>query len=172
MKNIFYYDMIIGKLGITDNGKEILEIGVAESDLAGISTGHEKQSAFQNNYIINETPLIKKAYAQLSEYFKGERKVFDLPLKLEGTEFQKKVWKALIDIPYGETRTYKQIAETIGCPKGCRAVGNANNKNNIMIVISCHRVIGSNGDLVGYASGLDIKRKLLQIEGTNKCKIE
>jgi len=158
VKNVFYYDSIIGKLEIIDNGKEILEISALDS---------EPTLEQNSGYNLYESELIKRAYLQLSEYLSGKREVFDLPLKLEGTEFQKKVWKALTDIPYGETRTYKQIAENIGCPKGCRAVGNANNKNKIMIVVPCHRVIGVNGDLVGYASGLERKSKLLEIEGIN-----
>ena len=114
--------------------------------------------------IIQETNLIKEAYRQLSEYLEGKRKVFDLPYKIQGTEFQKRVWKALCDIPYGETRSYKQIAEAIGNPKAVRAVGMANNKNPLLVVVPCHRVIGANGQLVGYASGLEKKRLLLQLE--------
>jgi methylated-DNA-[protein]-cysteine S-methyltransferase len=117
--------------------------------------------------IIKETNLIKEAYRQFSEYLEGERKVFDLPFKMQGTEFQKRVWKALCDIPYGETRSYKQIAEAIGNPKAVRAVGMANNKNPLLVVVPCHRVIGANGQLVGYASGLEKKRFLLQLENPN-----
>ena len=142
VKNLFYYDTIIGRLKIIDDGKEILEIGVVKEKLA---------CDHLNEYNLYESQLIKIAYLQLSEYFSGKRKIFDLPLKFEGTEFQKKVWKILMDIPYGERKTYKQIAESVGCPKGCRAAGNANNKNKIMIVVPCHRVIGASGDLVGYA---------------------
>ena len=111
-----------------------------------------------------ETPLIKEAYKQLSEYLKGERKCFDLPFNPRGTEFQRQVWKALCDIPYGETRSYKQIAEAIGNPKAVRAVGMANNRNPLLIVIPCHRVIGSNGKLVGYGAGIAMKEYLLKLE--------
>ena len=111
-----------------------------------------------------ETTLIKEAYFQLTEYLKGERKTFDLPLNPHGTEFQKRVWKALCEIPYGETRTYKQIAEAIGNPKAVRAVGMANNRNPLLIVVPCHRVIGADGKLVGYAAGLDKKAFLLRLE--------
>ena len=117
--------------------------------------------------IIKETNLIKEAYRQFSEYLEGERKVFDLPFKMQGTEFQKRVWKALCDIPYGVTRSYKQIAQAIGNPKAVRAVGMANNKNPLLVVVPCHRVIGANGQLVGYASGLEKKRFLLQLENPN-----
>ena len=114
--------------------------------------------------IKQETPLINEAYRQLSEYLLGERKRFDLPLKPQGTVFQQQVWKALCDIPYGETRSYKQIAEAIGNPKAVRAVGMANNRNPLLIVVPCHRVIGANGKLVGYGAGIDKKEFLLKLE--------
>lgn len=113
---------------------------------------------------LQETPFLKEAYRQISEYLIGERKEFDLSLRMKGTDFQKKVWKALLDIPYGETRSYKQIAEAIGSPKGMRAVGMANNRNPLLIVVPCHRVIGANGTLVGYGEGLEMKEFLLRLE--------
>lgn len=112
----------------------------------------------------NESALLAKVSMQLDEYFRGARKNFDLPLNPAGTEFQRKVWDALLAIPYGETRTYREIAEAAGCPRGFRAVGMANNKNPIAIIIPCHRVIGSNGKLVGYAGGLGRKEALLALE--------
>ena len=111
------------------------------------------------------TPLLQEACRQLSEYFAGTRKTFSLPLAPAGTDFQKKAWRALCTIPYGQTRTYKDMAIAIGCPKGFRAVGLANNKNPIAILIPCHRVIGANGKLVGYAGGLHLKKFLLELEG-------
>ena len=114
--------------------------------------------------IEQETPLIKDAYRQLSEYLKGERKGFDLPLLIKGTTFQQQVWKALLEIPYGETRSYKQIAVAIGNPKAVRAVGMANNRNPLLIVVPCHRVIGANGKLVGYGAGIEKKEFLLKLE--------
>jgi len=114
--------------------------------------------------VLRETPLLKRAGKQLMEYLAGERKEFDLPLALEGTEFQQAVWKALLSIPYGQTRSYSQIAASIGNPKACRAVGMANNRNPVAIIVPCHRVIGADGRLVGYGSGLDIKEKLLNLE--------
>ena len=111
-----------------------------------------------------KTALTEKACAQLDEYFTGKRKTFDLPYKLTGTDFQLKVWGALINIPYGETRSYKEIAAAIGSPNASRAIGGANNKNPIAIVIPCHRVIGSNGKLIGYAGGIDMKTALLELE--------
>jgi O-6-methylguanine DNA methyltransferase len=102
---------------------------------------------------------------QLKEYFAGERKQFTFDLDLRGTDFQLACWRALLDIPYGETRTYADIARAVGTPNGFRAVGMANNRNPIAIVVPCHRVIASNGTLCGYGGGLDIKRKLLELEG-------
>lgn len=111
-----------------------------------------------------DTETLKETAKQLEEYFLGKRKKFDLQIRNQGTEFMQKVWNELEKIPYGETRTYKQIAEKIGSPNAVRAVGMANHRNNIPIIIPCHRVIGSNGKLIGYALGLDIKKKLLELE--------
>lgn len=119
------------------------------------------------NEYVDDNSILNKAKQQINEYFLGKRKVFDLPIKFNGTEFQKSVWNSLLKIPYGETRSYKDIAKDIGNAKACRAVGMANNKNSIIIVVPCHRVIGSNGKLVGYACGLDIKKKLLELEANN-----
>jgi methylated-DNA-[protein]-cysteine S-methyltransferase len=112
----------------------------------------------------SETPLIKKAAKQFNEYFNKDRQNFDLPLILHGTDFQVKVWKALQKIPYGETRSYGELAAMIGNPKACRAVGMANNRNPISIIIPCHRVIGHDGSLTGYGGGLKLKQKLLNLE--------
>ena len=110
-------------------------------------------------------PVLIAAERQLAEYFAGERKRFDLPLDFNGTEFQKQVWSALLTIPFGETRSYAEIARMIGRPAACRAVGAANGKNPISIVAPCHRVIGANGTLTGFAGGLKAKEYLLQLEG-------
>ena len=109
-------------------------------------------------------PILLETQKQLSEYFEGQRKIFDLPLNFEGTEFQQKVWQALLTIPFGETRSYKDIAEQIGNVKAVRAVGAANGKNPISIIAPCHRVVGANGKLVGFAGGLDNKDILLKLE--------
>lgn len=111
-----------------------------------------------------QSALSDMAYNQVREYLRGERKFFDFPLELQGTDFQKKVWNALCQIPYGETRTYKQIAEAVDSPKACRAVGMANNKNPIIIAVPCHRVIGTNGKLIGYAGSIHMKKALLELE--------
>lgn len=108
--------------------------------------------------------LTEEAFKQLEEFFKKERKTFDLPLKIKGTPFQEKVWRALMEIPYGEMRTYGEIAEKIGCPKGARAVGSANHNNPLWIVVPCHRVVGKDGKLTGYAGGTEMKKTLLRLE--------
>ena len=108
------------------------------------------------------------AKGQLEEYFAGTRREFSVPLDMEGTDFQKKVWRALMDIPYGEVRSYSDIAEKVGSPKAARAVGMANHVNPIPIIVPCHRVIGKNGKHVGYAGGLDMKAWLLEMETGRK----
>jgi methylated-DNA-[protein]-cysteine S-methyltransferase len=116
--------------------------------------------------VVSEThPVLLEAERQLKEYFDGRRKAFDLKLDFNGTEFQRKVWAALLTIPYGETRSYAQIARQIGRPDAVRAVGAANGRNPISIVAPCHRVIGSTGKLTGFAGGLETKAFLLALEG-------
>lgn len=112
----------------------------------------------------DDFPLLQQTAQQLDEYFDGTRKIFELPLHFIGTEFQQKVWHALLTIPYGETRSYLQIAQQIGNEKSVRAVGAANGKNPISIIAPCHRVIGASGKLTGFAGGLEAKAFLLQLE--------
>lgn len=109
--------------------------------------------------------VLLKAVSQLQEYFKKERKTFNLPLKLEGTDFQKKCWNALLEIPCGEVCSYEHIAERVGNKKAVRAVGGANHNNPVAIIVPCHRVIGKDGSLTGYGGGLDVKEFLLKLEG-------
>jgi methylated-DNA-[protein]-cysteine S-methyltransferase len=111
-----------------------------------------------------DSVVLKEAERQLAEYFAGERTEFDLPLAAEGTPFQRRVWSALCDIPYGETISYGELARRVGQPSAARAVGLANGRNPISIVVPCHRVIGSSGKLVGYGGGLDRKQRLLELE--------
>jgi methylated-DNA-[protein]-cysteine S-methyltransferase len=118
--------------------------------------------------LAHATPLLQETIRQLVAYFAGTRRSFDLPLSPQGTPFQLRTWQALREIPYGDTRTYRQIAEAIGCPKGARAVGLANNRNPVAILTPCHRVIGSDGRLVGYAGGLQTKEWLLTLERANR----
>lgn len=147
----------IGIITIKEKNNKIIELQL-NSNLVQPIKENEK---------IKETPLLVEAEKQLIEYFNKTRTKFDLPLAPQGTDFMKRVWKELIQIPYGETRTYKQIAQKIGNEKASRAVGMANNKNPIPIIIPCHRVIGANNKLVGYALGLDKKEFLLDLEKSN-----
>lgn len=126
---------------------------------AGPAPGREESLPPLHNH-----SLLQLAATQLAEYFAGRRKKFDLPLKPAGTPFQQKVWEALCAIPYGETRSYREIAEAVASPLAFRAVGMANHKNPIAIIIPCHRVIGANGTLTGYAGGLAYKQALLALE--------
>ena len=151
MKKAFFYKTKIGKIGIAENGNAITNIFFGNT-------------VVPKEFKEEETPLLKEGIKQLEEYFEGKRIEFDIPLETEGTEFERTVWNALLKIPYGQTRTYKQIAEQIDRPKASRAVGRANGLNPISIFIPCHRVIGSNGKLTGYAGGLELKKRLLNIE--------
>ena len=147
----FEYETILGRVVIVETNDHITRIS----------------PAFDTNCLQEErteTPLIREAYRQIQKYFAGELYEFSLPLAPMGTDFMQSVWRALREIPYGETVSYKDIAVKVGNPKAVRAVGMANNRNPIAIVIPCHRVIGSDGQLVGYRSGLENKRKLLELE--------
>jgi len=126
----------------------------------------KKKIEVSDDWVENEE-FFREISGQLEAYFSGKLKSFDVKLAAEGTEFQKSVWKALCEIPYGETRTYKDIAVSIGKPKAYRAVGLANNRNPIAIIVPCHRVIGTDGKLTGYAGGLDVKEFLLKLEENN-----
>ncbi|ETA80509.1 methylated-DNA--[protein]-cysteine S-methyltransferase [Youngiibacter fragilis] len=154
MKNAFNYETEIGLIGIMEENGYITDIVFGSEVPEGAVTG--------------ETMMIRKAFDQIEEYLSGKRKVFGLPLLVEGTKFQEKVWNELLKIPYGETRTYGQVAEAVGKPKAVRAVGAANNRNALPIIIPCHRVVGSKGGLTGYSGGLEAKRKLLEIEEKNR----
>lgn len=154
MENIYFYETIIGLIGIKENGTHITEIYFGKDEIP-------------NNIDLKESSLIKETINQLEEYFSGKRKSFDIPFEPKGTEFQKSVWNELLKIPYGETCSYGEIAKRIGNPKASRAIGMANNRNPISIIIPCHRVIGASGKLVGYGGGLDIKEILLNLEKEN-----
>ena len=143
------------------SGEEALTIAEADGKITHVLFGACEEAG-------ERTPLLDEAVRQLKEYFAGERLEFNLPLNPEGTEFQQKVWKALTGIPYGETRSYGEIARAIGREKACRAVGMANHNNPISIIIPCHRVVGADGSLTGYGGGLDKKRFLLKLEGLER----
>lgn len=152
MENYTTMKTPIGRLIIKENSRAVTVVRVTQEK--------EEVSKVQEK----ETPLLRETKKQLQEYFNGQRKSFDLPLQPEGTSFQQRVWHALRQIPYGETRSYKELADMIGNPKACRAVGGANNKNPILILTPCHRVIGTDGSLTGFAAGLSAKKYLLELE--------
>lgn len=122
-------------------------------------------------FLVDTSAVLEQAKKQLEDYFACRRKAFDIPLRLVGTDFQQQVWEALLGIPYGETVSYKDIALRVGNPEGVRAVAQAVGANGIAIFIPCHRVVGSNHSLTGFAGGLEAKRMLLEIENKNKTKI-
>ncbi len=144
-----------------------LQLVCSDKGIVGILWENEKAGRVlftHNNTAPRSHPLLLEAEQQLTEYFAHKRTCFDLPLDFIGSEFNKKVWNALLTIPYGETRSYGAIAQQIGAPKASRAVGLANSKNPISIIAPCHRVIGANGKLTGFAGGLDAKALLLNLE--------
>ena len=147
------FDSPIGRLEICEEEGKIIRIEIISSE---------------EDFAENETALLTEAKHQLSEYFFGKRREFDLPLEFSGTEFQKAVWGELIKIPYGKTKTYGEIAKAIGKPDAARAVGGACNKNRILIAVPCHRIIGKNGNLTGFACGIDKKILLLSHEAGGK----
>jgi methylated-DNA-[protein]-cysteine S-methyltransferase len=143
-----------------------LTLVATDDGLAGILWENDRPRRVRLNVEAedNSHPVLIEAERQLREYFAGDRKAFALPLDLAGTEFQRKVWSALLTIPFGETRSYGQIARQIGQPGAVRAVGAANGRNPVSIVAPCHRVIGATGKLTGFAGGLDVKARLLALE--------
>ena len=122
------------------------------------------KTSLQADFIEEKTEITEQAILQLNEYFKGERTVFDIPLRLAGSEFQQKVWQALLQIPFGKTATYLGLSNKLQNPKAIRAVAAANGANAISIMVPCHRIIGSSGELIGYAGGLKAKQQLLELE--------
>lgn len=152
MKKASIYETPVGSMGIAEEDGRITHVFFGSS-------------VRPKEYQREETPVIRECAKQLQEYFAGERRDFDLPLNPEGTAFEREVWEALRTIPYGELRTYGQMAAQLGRPTASRAVGRANGLNPIAILIPCHRVIGANGKLTGYAGGLEMKERLLTLEG-------
>ena len=144
----------------------VLKLVATDTALVAVLWENEDPKRVRLAELIENTqhPILLETQKQLNEYFAGQRQKFDVPLDFEGTEFQQKVWQALLTIPFGETRSYKDIAEQIGNVKAVRAVGAANGKNPISIIAPCHRVVGANGKLVGFAGGLENKDVLLKLE--------
>jgi len=146
-----FVETTIGRIGIAEEGGFLTHLFF-----------HNKKSPAEA--VEQSTPLLRKVAKELKEYLLGKRREFDIPLKLSGTDFQLSVWHALQTIPYGETRSYREIAEQIGNGKACRAVGGANHWNPIAIIVPCHRVIGADGSLTGFGGGLVLKQQLLDLE--------
>jgi len=142
----------IGCIGLAERDGVLVELALKAAPMA---------------HSLPEPETIRRTFVQIEEYLAGKRKSFDVPLYAEGTPFMRRVWDALRRIPYGETRSYKDIAAAIGQSGAMRAVGMANNRNPIALIIPCHRVIGADGRLVGFAGGLDMKRRLLDLEAGN-----
>ena len=151
MQKAWTYQTELGELTLAENGEALTRLSFG----GGLPQGAARE----------ETPLLQMAHGQLTEYLAGERRRFELPLAPEGTPFEQAVWAQLLKIPYGETCTYGGIAARLGKPGASRAVGMANHRNPIGIIIPCHRVIGKDGSLTGYAGGLGIKERLLILEG-------
>ena len=160
MERMLFIETPVGKLGITASDEAVTRIFFSRE----YSNRRRPRNAPETCTPETAGPLLLQAAAELAEYFAGTRREFTLPLAPAGTPFQQAVWEALRTIPYGETRTYGQIAAQIGRPTACRAVGMANNRNPIAIVVPCHRVVGSTGALVDYAGGLGVKTHLLNLE--------
>ncbi len=169
MESITFETGIIGKLRVTAENQAIVGVDFIHNENLGpegndisCSANGSVDSIFSANTVTN--PVLVRAKRQILEYLEGKREEFTIPIRMKGTKFQQEVWTALLDIPYAETCSYGDVAKAIGKPKACRAVGMANNKNPLPIIIPCHRVIGADGRMVGYAAGLDIKAKLQSIE--------
>jgi O-6-methylguanine DNA methyltransferase len=154
----------IGRLLLTATGQGLSSIEFGPLDQVGDRLAAWALRWYGTTKLVREETAMEPYAAQLREYFAGRRTAFDLPLDLRGTPFQRRVWRALTEIPYGERRSYKEIAAMIGSPKAVRAVGGANNRNPLPIVVPCHRVVGADGSLVGYGGGMPIKVFLLQLE--------
>jgi methylated-DNA-[protein]-cysteine S-methyltransferase len=154
MQNICFYKTEIGEIALA----------MERSFLTNIFYENRLKILKKCEFCGCETEEMKHIFYQIQEYLQGKRRIFDVQMLLRGTDFQRKVWEQLLKIPYGETRSYKEIAQKIGIPNGARAVGMANHSNPIPLIVPCHRVIGASGDLVGYGGGLDLKRKLLVLE--------
>lgn len=161
MQDIYFWNSPIG----------ILKLSAENEHLTGVSLLQKNtdQNAIQNS--VSHSDLLYEAYTQLQEYFAGKRTQFELPIHNAGTAFQRRVWQELRQIPYGETRSYQDLAVAIGNPRACRAVGQANNKNPLLIINPCHRVIHKNGDITGFGCGTEVKRYLLNLESTSvRCE--
>lgn len=173
--SVIYYGYLqspIGKLLVAASERGLCRIdfdgGAAqEEELAALASwaGRVMGIHAASVELVKDGGLLPLALTELEEYFRGERTAFSIPLDMRGTPFQERVWKALTEIPYGTVCSYKDIAVAIGQPKAVRAVGGANNRNPVPVIVPCHRVVGAGGHMVGYGGGLPIKETLLKLEG-------
>jgi len=164
--NIQRHQIDIGELLIGSFGDRLCLLWFGTNEIGRAVEGRISKK-LDVKFVERNDEVLEKTRKQVNEYLSGNRKEFDIPLLMIGTDFQRRVWKALIRIPYGATSTYGKIAEDIRIPRAVRAVGGAAGANPISIIIPCHRVIGSNGGLVGYGGGLSVKRRLLELERSN-----
>lgn len=164
--NIQRHETEVGELVLGSFGGKLCLLGFGDREMRRGVDGRVKKG-LDAEFIERDDEILKKTRKQVDEYFRGTRKDFDVPLLLVGTAFQRRVWNELIRVPYGATATYLQIAGAIGNEKAVRAVGQANRANPISIIVACHRIIGSDGELVGYGGGLSVKKRLLELEQRN-----
>ena len=158
-----FIDSPVGKLKLVASEKGLVAILWENDNPRRVILGDLRK--------VDHQPILVEAELQLKEYFEGKRQGFSIPLDMRGTPFQKNVWEALLAIPFGETRSYGQLAKQLGKPTAMRAVGAANGRNPLSIVVPCHRVIGSSGQLTGFAGGLEAKEHLLKIESESKSHV-
>ena len=154
MPTSYTFKTPIGFIKICEENNKLISLSLQQGELEAALSSNSTQ----------HSELLYEAYRQINEYFAGKRKKFELPICCMGTTFQEQVWEELQRIPYGETRSYEDIAVGIGNPKAVRAVGQANNKNPLLIIVPCHRVIHKNGDITGFACGTEVKKYLLDLE--------
>jgi len=147
-----YYDYCASEIGT-------IEVGGTESEILSVEFVEQRRTEYESH------PLVREGVRQIREYLSGQRREFDLPLGLHGTDFQQQVWRQVLAVPYGQAATYQELADAIGNPKAVRAVGAANGKNPLPLIVPCHRIIGHDGHLVGYGGGLWRKEWLLRHEG-------
>ncbi len=166
--NIQRHQTEIGELVLGSFGGKLCLLGFGDREMRRAVDGGIRKK-LDVKFIEQSDEVLEQTMKQVDQYLNGNRKEFDMPLLMVGTDFQRRVWKALMRVPYGTTSTYGQIAEAIDSPRAVRAVGNANAVNPISIIVPCHRIIGSDGGLVGYGGGLSVKRRLLELERSNSA---
>ena len=164
--NIQYHQTEVGELILGSFRGKLCLLGFGYGKVREVIDARIKKG-LDAEFVEQDDEILEKTRKQLDEYLNGNRKQFDTPLLMVGTDFQKSVWNALVRVPYGATSTYLQIAKDVNNEKAVRAVGNANRANPISIIVPCHRIIGSDGELVGYGGGLALKERLLKLEQSN-----